>query len=147
MTQQNHLSTVAEWLARISIKHKDLGEHSICPFARMPQIVSVEKLCMEEFAEIDDRLTIYMENDIHSSYDQLEQLCRQLKTLNPNFVFLPDHPHKINSINGHETGNGKFPCIIVQTKRELDSARTSLLKTNYYQHWDEAYLSEIRSFD
>ena len=106
MTQQNHLSTVAEWLARISIKHKDLGEHSICPFARMPQIVSVEKLCMEEFAEIDDRLTIYMENDIHSSYDQLEQLCRQLKILNSNFVFLPDHPHKINSINGHETGNG-----------------------------------------
>jgi hypothetical protein len=147
MIQQKHLSAISKWLSRISSKHSDLGGHSICPFARMPRIISVEKLCVEEFTEIDNQLTIYMENDIHSSYDQLEDLCRQLKNMNPNFVFLPDHPHKINHINGHETGNSEFPCVIVQTKQELTSARTALEKTDYYQYWDQKYLAEIRSFD
>jgi hypothetical protein len=145
MIQHKHL--VEKWLSRISAKHQDLGGHSICPFAKMPRVVSVEKLCVEEFQIIDDRLTIYIENSIHSSYDELEELCRKLKDQNPNFVFLPDHPHKSTYIKEHETGNGSFPCIIVQTKRELELARSALSKTDYYSYWDEAYLSEIKSFD
>jgi S-adenosylmethionine/arginine decarboxylase-like enzyme len=138
---------VESWVARITKKHDDLGNNRICPFAKMPTVVSVEKLCLAEFAGINDQLTIYMENGVHSSYQELEELCRTLKSLNPNFVFLPDHPHKSNYINGHETGNGVFPCVIVQTKKELDSARQSLEKTDYYQYWDKDYLAEIRSFD
>ena len=138
---------VERWVSRISAKHTDLGGNRICPFAKMPTVVSVEKLCLEEFIGITDQLTIYMENGVRSSYIELEELCRTLKSLNPNFVFLPDHPHKSNYINGHETGNGVFPCIIVQTKHELDSARSALEKTNYYQYWDKDYLAEIRSFD
>jgi len=88
-----------------------------------------------------------MENGVRSNYEELEELCKTLKSLNPNFVFLPDHPHKPNYINGHETGNSVFPCIIVQTKQELDSARVALEKTDYYQYWDKDYLAEIRSFD
>jgi S-adenosylmethionine/arginine decarboxylase-like enzyme len=138
---------VERWVARISKKHADLGGNRICPFAKMPVVVSVEKLCLAEFIGIDDQLTIYMENGIRSNYNELEELCRTLKSLNPNFVFLPDHPHKPSSINGHETGNGVFPCIIVQIKQELDSARSALEKTDYYQYWDQDYLAEIRSFD
>lgn len=138
---------VERWIYRITKKHDDLGGNRICPFANIPKVVSVEKLCLEEFIGINDQLTIYMENGVHSSYQELEELCRTLKGLNPNFVFLPDHPHKPNYINGHETGNGVFPCVIVQTKKELDSARQSLEKTDYYQYWDKDYLAEIRSFD
>jgi S-adenosylmethionine/arginine decarboxylase-like enzyme len=138
---------VEKWVARISVSHADIGGNRICPFAKMPRVVSVEKLCMEEFVGIDNQLTVYMENGIRSSYSDLEELCKTLKSLNPNFVFLPDHPHKPNYIHGHETGNGVFPCIIVQTKQELTSARTALEKTDYYQYWDQNYLAEIRSFD
>lgn len=138
---------VERWVSRISKKHADLGGHRICPFAKMPKVVSVEKLSLSEFIGINDELTIYMENGVRSSYDELDELCGTLKSLNPNFVFLPDHPHKPNYINGHETGNGVFPCIIVQTKQELTSARTALEKTDYYQYWDKDYLAEIRSFD
>jgi hypothetical protein len=138
---------VERWVSRISKKHPDLGGNKICPFAKIPSVVSVEKLCLAEFAGITNELTIFMENGVRSSYEELEELCRTLKSLNPNFVFLPDHPHKTNYINGHETGNGVFPCIIVQTKLELDSARTALEKTDYYQYWDQDYLDEIRSFD
>ena len=138
---------VEKWITRISEKHKALGGNRICPFAKMPTVVSVEKLCLEEFIGITGQLTIYMENGVRSNYNELEELCRTLKSLNPNFVFLPDHPHKPNYINGHETGNGVFPCIIVQTTQELTSARQSLEKTDYYQYWDKDYLAEIRSFD
>lgn len=138
---------VEKWVDRISTKHADIGGNRICPFAKMPQVVAVEKLSMENFIGIDSQLTVYIENGIRSSYDDLEELCRKLKILNPNFVFLPDHPHKPNYINGHETGNGVFPCIIVQTKQELDTARSALEKTDYYQYWDKDYLAEIRSFD
>lgn len=138
---------VEKWLDRISTKHSDIGGNRICPFAKMPRVVTVEKLSMENFIGIDNQLTVYMENGIRSSYDELEELCRTLKSLNPNYVFLPDHPQKPNYINGHETGNGVFPCIIVQTKQELDTARAALEKTDYYQYWDKDYLAEIRSFD
>jgi S-adenosylmethionine/arginine decarboxylase-like enzyme len=138
---------VEKWVTRITEKHQDLGGNRICPFAKMPKVVTVEKLCLEEFLGISDQITVYMENGIRSSYEDLEELCRTLKSLNPNFVFLPDHPHKRNYINGHETGNGVFPCVIVQTKQELNTARSALEKTNYYQYWDNEYLAEIRSFD
>lgn len=142
------IQVVKKWVQRVSIKHEDLGGYSICPFAKnMPNVISVEKLCVEEFKNITGDLTVYMEHGVRSSYDELESLCKILKDSNPNFVFLPDHPSRPTYIKGHETGNGVFPCIIVQTKKELDSARAALIKTDYYKNWDPAYLAEIHSFD
>lgn len=138
---------IERWISRISIKHEDLGGHSICPFAKLPEIRVVERLSIGEFSSIGDRVVVYVENGLYSSYEDLENLCRILKSLNPNYVFLPDHPQKKTYIKEHETGNGVFPCIIVQPKVELDSARSALSKTNYYDHWDSEYLDEIRSFD
>ncbi len=138
---------VKRWLSRISKKHADLGGNRICPFAKMPKVISVEKLSPKDFLGIGEDITVVMENGVRSSYEELENLCRSLKSTNPDFVFLPDHPSKPNYINGHETGNGVFPCIIVQTKLELNSARVVLEKTDYYQYWDRDYLAEIRSFD
>lgn len=138
---------VEKWVSKISKKNSNLGGHRICPFAKMPCVVSVDKLSIEKFTSIDKEITVYMENGIHSSYQELDELCRTLKSLNPDFVFLPDHPHKRNYINGEETGNGVFPCIIVQTKQELDTARLTLEKLDYYSYWDQSYLAEIKSFN
>lgn len=137
---------IENWVRRISEKNSNLGGHRICPFAKIPRIVSVDKLSIEKFSGLSDQITVYMEQRISSSYEELENLCRELKSLNPNFVFLPDHPHKKNYINGQETGNGVFPCIIVQTKQELESARSTLEKTDYYSYWDQIYLDEIKSY-
>ena len=138
---------IENWVRRISEKNSNLGGHRICPFAKMPRIVSVEKLSIEKFSGIDNQLTVYIENGVRSSYKEIEELCRELKRLNPNFIFLPDHPHKQNYISGQATGNGVFPCIIVQTKEELESARAALEKTDYYSYWDKSYLDEIKSFN
>lgn len=139
-------AVVKNWVSKISKKNPNLGGHRICPFAKMPNVISVDKLSIEKFSGLSDQITVYMETGIHSSYEELENLCKDLKNLNPNFVFLPDHPHKKNYINGQETGNGVFPCIIVQTKQELEIARSTLEKTDYYSYWDQIYLDEIKSF-
>lgn len=138
---------VEKWVTRISEKQPKLGGHRVCPFAKTPKIISVDKLSIEKFIGLDNQVTVYMEDGIRSTYEELDDLCRTLKSLNPNFIFLPDHPHKPNYINGIETGNGVFPCIIVQTKQELMSAREKLEKTDYYSYWDKDYLEEIKSFN
>jgi S-adenosylmethionine/arginine decarboxylase-like enzyme len=138
---------VGKWVSRISRKQLDLDDHSICPFARMPRVRATKKLSISDFIGLDDDITVYMEDGIYSTYTELENLCKHLKELSPNYVFLPDHPEKKTFIGEYETGNGIFPCIIVQTKKELHSARAALSKTSYYDHWDPDYLSEIRSFD
>lgn len=138
---------VEKWVTRISEKNPSIGHNRICPFAKMPRVISVEKLSLAEFRGITEEITVYMENGIRSSYQDLVELCMTLKTLNPNFVFLPDHPQKKNHIRGQETGNGVFPCIIVQTKRELHSARAALEKTDYYSYYDQSYLAELKDFD
>lgn len=138
---------VERWVERISQKHKDLSDHSICPFAKMPRVISVEKLSITDFIGLGNQITVYMENGVRSTYSELGELCKQLKELNPNYVFLPDHPEKKTFIGGHESGNEVFPCIIVQTKKELESARSALEKTNYYDHMDPEYLKEIKSFN
>lgn len=138
---------VKKWVERITEKNPKLGGHGICPFAKMPQVVSVDKLSIDKFLELTDNVTVYMESGIYSTYEELEELCRRLKSINPNYVFLPDHPNKPSYINGQETGNRVFPCIIAQTKQELNSARKILEKTNYYSYWDKSYIAEIKSFD
>lgn len=138
---------VEKWVDRISTKLPDLDGHRICPFAKMPKVISVKKLSLESFTNLGQELVIYMETSINSSYEDLDLLCKQLKKINPNFVFLPDHPTRPSYIKNHQTGNGTFPCIIVQTKQELELARQSLEKTNYYSFWDETYLKEIKSFN
>jgi S-adenosylmethionine/arginine decarboxylase-like enzyme len=138
---------VKEWLVRISKKHDDLGRHSICPFARMPRVVAVEKLALDNVLIIDDNITIYMEKTISSSYEEIESICRKLKAQYPDYIFLPDHPETKNFIGKHETGNKYYPCIIVQTRKELEQARKSLEKSNYYTFWSREYLDEIKSFN
>ena len=135
---------VTQWVSRIRQPNPNLGGNRICPFARIPDTVTVGKLSLNDFMSLSDNVTVYMETGIQSTYDELENLCKTLKASNPDFVFLPDHPHKKSFINGQETGNGVFPCIIVQTKQELETGRAKLEKTDYYSYWDKDYLDEIK---
>lgn len=145
--EETPVRVVEKWVDRISKKNPKLGGHRICPFARMPRVVSVDKLSLDKFTELENEMAVYMENGIRSSYEEIESLCRELKKVNPDYIFLPDHPNKRNFINGQETGNGVFPCIMVQLKQELQTARAALEKTDYYSYWDKNYLAEIKSFD
>lgn len=139
-------TVIENWVNRISKKNEKIGSHRICPFATRPHLVSVKKLCLENVAPMDTQVTVFMEESVCSTYDDLVQLCNKLKNNYPNFVFLPDHPHRPSYIDDVETGNGVYPCIIAQTKEELETARRALQKTDYYTYWNPEYLAEIKSF-
>ena len=140
------IEVVKNWLLQVQKPRQELNGKSVCPFARMPTVVVVDKLSIDNVKPVSHALSIYVEDSINSSFDDINNICMQLKETHDNCVFLPDHPHKKNYINGVETGNGHLPLIIVQNKKELLSARRILEKTDYYDKWDKDYLDEIKGY-
>jgi len=132
------------WIGRISQPQESLGGNSVCPFAKkLPPIVKTSKLNSKLFENLSDELTIFCETKISSSFSELEKLCMKLSKKYPSHIFLPDHPYRKTYIKDVETGNKCYPLIVAQTKPELESARNSLSKTDYYSYWDKKYLEEI----
>lgn len=142
----NPVKVVANWLAKVKQSRKELNGKSICPFAKMPGVIPVDKLSIQNVEPLGIQITIYIETAVNSTFEELETLCRRLSKKHKKYIFLPDHPQKQNYINGVETGNEHLPLIIVQTKKELLTARAVLEKTDYYDFWDKEYLKEIKSY-
>ena len=142
----NPQTVVLEWLKHVRKPRKELGGKSICPFAVVPEIVVVDSLDESCFENLTDKITIYVEKTIDSTFEELDAVAKKLGELYPTHIFLPDHPHKKNYIQGIETGNGHLPLIIAQTRKELTEARDLISKTDYYDYWDKDYLTEIKSY-
>ena len=142
----NPQTVILEWLKQVRKPRKELGGKSICPFAVVPEIVVVDGLNESCFENLSDKITIYVERTINSTFEELDAVAQKLNKLFPTHIFLPDHPHKKNYIQGIETGNGHLPLIIAQTRKELTEARDKISKTDYYDYWDKDYLTEIKSY-
>jgi len=139
-------TVILEWLKHVRQPRKELGGKSICPFAVVPRIVEVDSLDESCFEDLSDNITIYVERTVDSTFEELDCVAKKLNELYPTHIFLPDHPHKKNYIQGIETGNGHLPLIIAQTRKELTEARDKIAKTDYYDYWDKEYLTEIKSY-
>lgn len=135
------------WLDRITKPQAELGKHSICPYAKtLPPVITAKKLDIHLFENLSNEITIYCEEDITSTFDELDELCKTLNNKYATHIFLPDHPHRETFIKGIKTGNGCVPLVIAQSKQELLSARERLSLTNYYSYWDKEYLEEIFNY-
>ena len=138
---------LSQWLMRIRQPRNRLNNRPICPFAKtLPNIIKTNRLEEDIFKLCTSTLTIVCEINGNSTPNDLELLCDKLHSLHNNYYFLPDHPDKKTYIQGIETGNGHYPLILVQTKSELDAARSKLSKTDYYSYWDQDYLEEILAY-
>ena len=138
---------LSQWLMRIRQPRNRLNNRPICPFAKtLPNIIKTNRLEEDIFKLCTSTLTIVCEIDGDSTPSDLELLCDKLHSLHNNYYFLPDHPDKKTYIQGIETGNGHYPLILVQTKSELDAARSKLSKTDYYSYWDQDYLKETLAY-
>jgi hypothetical protein len=142
----NPITVIKEWLTRVQRPRSELNGKSICPFAKMPEIIVVKQLTSETVIPTSQSITIYIEDSVNSSFEDIDAVCRDLRSKHNNCIFLPDHPEKKNYINGIETGNGYLPLIIVQNSNELLSARRKLEKTDYYDKWDKKYLEDVKSY-
>jgi hypothetical protein len=141
------MQDIDNWIDRISIPDEKLGNFPICPFAKKDyKIHFLSTLDISPIKNIlSNNLTIVIfPTDI--SFKMLDNFCKQCNSTFEKHIFLPDHPEKINTINGIETGNKKHALIMIQLRDELLAAREKLSKTAYYSFWTKEYLQEICSY-
>lgn len=139
---------INKWIEHVMAPRDELGGQSLCPFARPnPRVVEHETFKYENFQIVTNvPVQVHIELSKTSSFDVLTKICQQLKDAHKNMIFLPDHPEHKTYINGVQTNNNFYPCILAQNKKELEEARAKLKTTKYYSYWDSKYLKEIMDY-
>ena len=147
-----------EWVKRISEKKSELGGFSICPFAKKAledkkvfwSYIECEPIAyisryMESMIEEYEIVLFYNTNKNLSNNECLNII----HTLNQKFsdiIFLKDHPDDPGYIKNIYTGNGEYPVILAQPRKNLEEARDKLSKSKYYDYWSEEYKNEIFNY-
>lgn len=142
------MKEIFNWVKSISEPKKELGGHSICPFAKIANRFKIVQL-QKEIIPPEDRdfdVIIYTLPD-SITLEDINLLCDNLYKKYPDLIFLPDHKDRDTYINGVKTNNGNYNVILCQPKQKLKDARTALKKTDYYTYWDSEYLKEILGKD
>jgi hypothetical protein len=142
------LKEIFNWVKSISEPKKELGGHSICPFAKIASRFKIvqpqEEIIPPEDREFD--VIVYTLPD-SVTLEDINSLCDNLYKKYPDLIFLPDHKDRDTYINGVKTNNGQHNLILCQPKQKLKDARSGLKKTDYYTYWDKDYLKEILGED
>ena len=142
------MKEIFNWVKSISEPKKELGGHSICPFAKIAsrfKIVQPQKEIIPPKDRDFDVIVYTLPDSITLS--DINILCSQLNEKYSDLIFLPDHKDRITYINGVQTNNGNYNIILCQPKQKLKDARAALKKTDYYTYWDVDYLKEILGED
>jgi hypothetical protein len=134
---------ISNWIERIKQPREELGGMSVCPFAKSADYEIIET----DGSDIDPppwdfELIIYKLPDLYT-IDELTAIANEYNNIFPDMVFLPDHKDKQTFISGVQTNNGTYNFILCQWRDNLETARSKLKKTNYYNFWDKDYLDEI----
>lgn len=134
---------IEDWINRIKQPREELGGMSVCPFAKSTDYKIIET----DGSDInpppwDFELIIYKLPDLYT-IEELNDIAAEYNNLYAEMVFLPDHKNKQTFINGVQTNNGTYNFILCQWRDNLETARSKLKKTNYYDFWDKDYLHEI----
>ena len=134
---------INNWIERIKQPREELGGMSVCPFAKSADYEIIET----DGSDIDPppwdfELIIYKLPDLYT-IDELTAIANEYNNIFPDMVFLPDHKDKQTFISGVQTNNGTYNFILCQWRDNLETARSKLKKTNYYNFWDKDYLDEI----
>ena len=140
-------SHVAKWIKKISIVHEKLDGNSICPYAKKARwhVVQSSDLDVDPVL-IKKQVCIFVVPDSVSK-TRLNNYCKKLKKLYPDYVWLPDHKTANTKIAGYSTGNGKYNLILAQKRKPLTLARKTLERnTSYYDNLSEKYKKELWSY-
>jgi hypothetical protein len=136
---------IKDWIDRITLPRDELGNFSVCPFAKSAEYTIIETTGADiDPPPWDFELIIYQ---LPSSYTEEEviSIASEYNKIYPEMVFLPDPKDRYTEINGVQTNNGKYNLILCQWRDNLEKARSKLLNTSYYSFWNQAYLDEILS--
>lgn len=132
---------IADWIKRITLKRKELGGYSICPFA-LTATFHIEECDLSDVRPIDGvDVAIFVVGDIEL-FEMLE-CCERLNREYREYLFLDDHISETTYLNGVQTNFGKGNLILAQRREKLLDARQILKKTEYYEYWSEEMYNRI----
>jgi hypothetical protein len=134
---------IEDWINHISQPRVELGGMSVCPYAKGAEYKIVET----DGSDIDPPpwafdLIVYKLPDSYT-VQEVDNIAEEYNKLFPKMIFLPDPRDRSTDINGVKTNNDKYNLILCQWRDDLESARSKLKKTNYYNYWSSEYLDKI----
>jgi hypothetical protein len=134
---------ITDWINRITLPRAELGNFSVCPFAKGAEY-SVHETDGSDInpPPWDFELMIYV-LPAHYTEEEVIAIAAEYNKIYTDVVFLPDPRDKYTEINGVQTNNGVHNIILCQWRDNLNNARVKLQKTSYYTYWTEEYLKEI----
>lgn len=77
-----------------------------------------------------------------SSLEDLVSMRQSLNKKHKEWIFLESHPEDFETIGGIRSVFST-PLILIQSRRELEEARKTLKRGNYYSYWNPNILEEI----
>ena len=108
---------VLEWIKRISLPRKELGNFSICPFASTATF-HVEKRSLGDVTPVDGvDVAIFVVGKVALS--QLLQRVTELNMTYRDYVFLDDHISEPTYLQGIQTNYGHDNLILIQKRDQL----------------------------
>ena len=144
---------IKDYIDYVSLKRKELGGHSICPFAK-PLLDKIEIIESNDFFTdaikcINNQThpALYLIYGDKNKYNiqWLKNFCDSHKKYarDKDIWLIWDHPNQINKINGIKTSNDKYAILFIQPLSEIKKYSNSLHKTNYYNFWSQDYYYDV----
>lgn len=132
---------IENWIKEVSAVRPELGDFSICPFAKKANYEILE-IDIDKIYPIKGKdVVIYVlgESDLDTINWWVEFYNKKYK----DWLFFEDCASYDTFINGVQTNNGKYNLILGQPKEKLMKFREILKKTEYYSYWSKEYYDEI----
>jgi hypothetical protein len=137
---------IEEWIGKISLIRPDIGGFAICPFAKQAKYKIVETK-IEELEIEDGYDVIIFVVESHLTLEIIQKWCKIYNDRYCEWKFFEDCASYDTFIQGIQTNNGKYNLVLAQPREKLRKYREILVKTNYYDYWNNEYLQEILEED
>lgn len=162
MYPEEIITKLNKWLTTfVEVPNKNLDGWSPCPYAKQARLQKKIKIIFcKDLLELTNNLDydlelleqfevlIYVMDTKKISVESLEHFMDKTNKhyMKNNYVFLEDHPEKLEFINGEKMNFGEAVLILVQKLDKLTEASLKLLDKGYYKSWSATNYDEVVSW-
>jgi len=137
---------ILNWIREVSKVRTELNGFAICPFAAKSKFKIIE-CSVEDICPIDNYQVIIFIVEDYLDLNAINFWVNFCNSKYKGWKFFEDCGQYNTYINGIQTNNGKYNLILAQPTDKLRKFRENLVKTSYYDMWDDEYLKEILEDD
>ncbi len=137
---------IRAWIKNISQIRPELSNFSICPFSSKATY-KVIKTSIDDIVPLSGYDVVIFVIEDHWDENNIQNWCEKYNKIHKNYIFLEDCAKYDTFINNIQTNNGKYNLILCQSREKLRHSREILVKSGYYEHWNDEMLKEILGAD